>query len=716
MTIRKLLVTSPIEKIKYIKLFYLHSFYTVLSVGIDRAGAKRGGAQKDHTYYGVGNMMLLLIVVATLLATNPTTRFLSDAFTPPLLRHQPLQSTRLLHKIAKSKLIGRGSSITNIIVLSSSSGRDDNDINADNDSNEEIFYDDFAEVSIIGDASSSSDMLSYQEELPDFDDDEDIKDNNSNNRNDDDDVIKEELISIPLPKSATASNNYIDFTGGTYREFTLGRDLLLSDYAGSLGYDQVTDWQYYTADMVTGEKLSNTSPNPFDPNQPSRTRSKSGSIVRIFRGEFTGKLGGMLRSRGLDTRVLLKEFACDDKDDDDTILQLANDEKKSLGKLQSSWLKGYCISNNNQVLEQLENGEWTDAARKRYVDGLIDTPTTKDDEHLVTLLECLSSKKGAPFTSILGEMNLNDYYDDEDVDPNEWYRTLGVKPPKPGSIWIVYDYHGLSTAASYAVPLMIQRSKLPPKRGMFGRVVEAPPLPPFKERGRYMIRGVLKGMLQAIATAHAADLVHRSIGKNSFILSSVGQDKREATSPYAVVVERLRVVLTDWGFSRDIREAVVEKEFAGRCRMFDIPTLDSYEYQRAMDTSRMEEAAAQFAKAEDLHACGFVFLSMLFTTLANPATLSAPLPATDDDTLQRLFSEIFEKDIDELREYYANEDVWSEVVSLLDMEERAGWELLGKMLLAREQVSDWYKNDEDGVELTSAESLLSQPFFSMKII
>jgi len=91
--------------------------------------------------------------------------------------------------------------------------------------------------------------------------------------------------------------------------------------------------------------------------------------------------------------------------------------------------------------------------------------------------------------------------------------------------------------------------------------------------------------------------------------------------------------------------------------------------------------------------------------------------ATDDDTLQRLFSEIFGKDVDELREYYANEDVWSEVVSLLDMEERAGWDLLGKLLLAREEVSDWYKNggDED-VELTSAQVLLGHPFFKMKIM
>jgi len=30
---------------------------------------------------------------------------------------------------------------------------------------------------------------------------------------------------------------------------------------------------------------------------------------------------------------------------------------------------------------------------------------------------------------------------------------------------LVFDYQGISTAATYAVPAMIQRSKLPPKRG-----------------------------------------------------------------------------------------------------------------------------------------------------------------------------------------------------------------------------------------------------------
>jgi len=653
-------------------------------------------------------MMFLLL---PLLRSTSSSYFLFFVAVTNLIRCGGAFTTQNIAIISKRSTNKHGFSTTlhSSSSSTSSSSADDDD---DKGSAAEIFYDDFnGPVGDVVVSSLSAAALQHNddanEQLPDFQDkdDDDIPEKQRAAAASSFNQAQKELL---LSKS---TNN--DLTGATYREFTLGRDLLLSDYAGSLGFDQVTDWQYYTTDIYTG-KQQNQKSNPFDPNQPSRTRSKSGSVVRIFRGEFTGRLGGMLRSRGLDTRVLLKEFAVEN--DNALLINLAKDEQKSLAKLQSSWLKGYCINANLQVmLEQLENGEWTNAAQRRYVDGLTDTPTTKDDEHLATMLECLASKK-APFTSMLGQLNLNDYFDDEDMNPNEWYKSLGVRGPKPGSIWIVYDYHGLSTASSYAVPLIIQQSKLPPKRGMFGNIIQAPPLPPFRERARYMTRGVLKGMLQSIATAHAADLVHRSIGKNSFILSSVGQDKREATNPYAVVVERLRVVLADWGFSRDIQEAVLEKEFSGRCRMFGIPSLDSYEYQRSSDTTRMEEAAVRFAKAEDLHACGFVFLSMLFTTLADPATLSAPLPATDDDTLQRLFSEIFEKDVDELREYYANEDVWSAVVSLLDMEERAGWDLLGKMLLAREQVSGWYKNSEGDDELTSAQELLSHPFFQIKII
>ena len=105
---------------------------------------------------------------------------------------------------------------------------------------------------------------------------------------------------------------------------------------------------------------------------------------------------------------------------------------------------------------------------------------------------------------------------------------------------------------------------------------------------------------------------------------------------------------------------------------------------------------------------------MLFTTLAEPATLSAPLPAADDDTWQRLFSEIFSKDMETFRDYCENEDVWGNVVELLDNEDGAGWDLLKAMLLSREIAGDWYNEKEDGIELVSASDLLDHPFFNMR--
>ncbi|EJK61225.1 hypothetical protein THAOC_18325, partial [Thalassiosira oceanica] len=217
----------------------------------------------------------------------------------------------------------------------------------------------------------------------------------------------------------------------------------------------------------------------------------------------------------------------------------------------------------------------------------------------------------------------------------------------------------------------------------------------------------------AVASAHEAGIVHRSLGRNSFILSSVGQDKREATSPYAVVIPRLRVILSDWGFSATLQEAVQEKELGVRSKLFGIPAVDSYENQRSND-DRIDVAAGQFAMAEDLNALGFVYLGLLFATLANPATLSAPMPPTDDDSWQRLFSDIFNKDMGAFRDYCTNEDVWDEVVDLLDREEGAGWNLLGELLLARERLGEAFTEDEE-MQFGSAKDLLEHPFFKVKI-
>ena len=149
--------------------------------------------------------------------------------------------------------------------------------------------------------------------------------------------------------------------------------------------------------------------------------------------------------------------------------------------------------------------------------------------------------------------------------------------------------------------------------------------------------------------------------------------------------------------------------------MFGIPALDSYENQKAMD-DRINVAAEEF-NAEDLNALGFSFLAMLFTALAEPVTLTAPMPATDNDGWQRLFSEISEKDMEQFRDYCSNEEVWDSVVELLDRDDGAGWDLLGGLLLAWERLTEWYKDGcKEGVELVLAAGLLPHRFFQKKLI
>ncbi len=114
---------------------------------------------------------------------------------------------------------------------------------------------------------------------------------------------------IPLPKRDASS----DLSGSANREFGLGTDVLLIDYAGSAGYDKVTDWQYYAVDVDEDDgsekRRTPVGPRPMDPSQPSRTRESGGpgGVVRLFRGELAGgTLGSRLRSRGLDARVWIK--------------------------------------------------------------------------------------------------------------------------------------------------------------------------------------------------------------------------------------------------------------------------------------------------------------------------------------------------------------------------------------------------------------------------
>lgn len=113
--------------------------------------------------------------------------------------------------------------------------------------------------------------------------------------------------------------------------------------------------------------------------RPRRTRTSSGSVVRIFRGEFVAQLGGTLSAQGLDRRVLVKEFT------GNLALALARAELESLGRLQSDLMA--------KVDDSAKRGEWIRTAASRSVQ------LRQDNANVAKLVKSLAS---APFLGILG--------------------------------------------------------------------------------------------------------------------------------------------------------------------------------------------------------------------------------------------------------------------------------------------------------------------------
>ena len=266
-----------------------------------------------------------------------------------------------------------------------------------------------------------------------------------------------------------------DLTAVQTRLFSLGQDLIVNDFIGNMGFEEVTDWEYYYQDEDDNRDVVN--PNPFDASKPKRTRTTSGSVIRVFRGNFVGRTGSSIRSKGLDNRILIKEFT--------GVLaqQLAKNEQQTIAKLQSKLVE----TNYPKAKE----GDWIQAAASRSVLG------RTDDTHLGVLLKELGP---APHLGILGEVNLAELEDEEDF-PNDFYRALGVPPPQTGAIWIVYDYQGLNTVASYtSMPPEKKRSKQPLKKSFFGGYTEPPRLPSFPERKKYAVQGIMVQSLAAVAT------------------------------------------------------------------------------------------------------------------------------------------------------------------------------------------------------------------------
>jgi hypothetical protein len=192
----------------------------------------------------------------------------------------------------------------------------------------------------------------------------------------------------------------VDLTGCQTRLFSLGPDLVLSNYVGSMSFDEVTDWEYYYPSEIDSNDRKVVQPNPLDSNQPRRTRTSSGSVIRIFRGNFVGQIGGTLGAQGLDKRVLVKEFS------GSMALELARSERASIGRMQSDLMI--------KLDKEIKSGMWIQIASARSGN------LRKDNNNVCNIVKSVAN---APFLGILGEINLAEVEDS--YDSNDFYRALG---------------------------------------------------------------------------------------------------------------------------------------------------------------------------------------------------------------------------------------------------------------------------------------------------
>jgi len=224
--------------------------------------------------------------------------------------------------------------------------------------------------------------------------------------------------------------------------------------------------------------------------------------------------------------------------------------------------------------------------------------------------------------------------------------------------------------------------------------------------------------LTAVATLHEAGIAHRSIGRNSFIITSTAQDKSAMSSIYCtqqMAAGKVRIKLSDFGFAGLLRDSLYDPEFCARARSFGLTFPTTTKYVRDPEETDVE-LATQFAMAEDLHALGFVFLGLVLVALAEiKAPLAARMPQTDEETLQKLVSDIFNQDFAAFRDYVEAEDeIWGKLVVLLDAQDSAGWNVLETLFTARELTVKQQREPQDDVDTTTAvtaRGLLAHRFF-----
>ncbi|CAL9160293.1 unnamed protein product [Musa hybrid cultivar] len=241
--------------------------------------------------------------------------------------------------------------------------------------------------------------------------------------------------------------------------------------------------------------------------------------------------------------------------------------------------------------------------------------------------------------------------DSEKLCPNLQF-LLGGFETKMGEQWLACRNDGKYSAADYGKSVSEANSKDTAKGENFWN--------PFTKeqkmkRRRIFVIKLLNGAMNGLAYMHDHDRLHQSLGPSSVVLNTMV----EKDASY--LVPKLR----DLSFSVDIGYSSL-----GAAQS----TLSEGLWRRASAAGAftpLEKRA--YGIADDIYEAGLFFAYLAFIPFCEAGIM-------DSISLQRLFENTFQLDLQAVREYCLADDRLLEAVKFLDLGDGAGWELLQAML------------------------------------
>jgi len=425
-------------------------------------------------------------------------------------------------------------------------------------------------------------------------------------------------------------------------------DLPFSGYVGEISYTVVESYERGAKNF--GEEREGQSGTSFPGIGTPRFQAPGLVKQRLF---TVNRYDPSMRAAGKDVRLLLREFSATD-----------SKEVKVLSGV-------FSLSPGDKEISELVGNEI------KVLSALAD-----------------ASRSKAPFTKLVGSlslaMQLSKFGDPSARDiklEKAWINDLGTEPPRLGARWLVYEYDGLSTAAAFSVPTDFRVFASRARRSLSS--APAPLRVSWDQAARFVVKGIIRQTLEALAFVHDAGYAHRSLSPASIILSARQQDKGQAVSRCEASLLVLK--LQNFAFATPISDnSPKRRESAERWKINRESVLDR----------------TALSVAEDLSSAGYVFLSVLLGALAEPEPGADPSgPERSREVFERQIEDIYEGDVcGQFRDYLASEPAWKRVSAFLDA--NLGWDFLETLLLAREAAA----STSDSFSYLTAQKMLNHPF------